>query len=284
MVVLAVAALLLAGCGTPAGDAVVVNGTALSESALQSMTSTVLTESAGTDSTTVPDISTISAMNRQQATNVIRHQLIGPAAAAAGVTVTDEQVNALIANNSEQAIATQLGVPVSEVPSAVRDIGLLQAMLTQLPPAGTPVTNVAVTADIVAATSRDDAAVKRARYAASPSAMAADMVAANVAPKPLTLLDNASMASTGVFAAPAGSVLVAADQGTYSVIRVTTRAELPGLLTAAKVSEGADFAAQVDIASLLLESTAKTATIAVNPRFGVWDPTSIQVIPGNNGL
>ena len=41
---------------------------------------------------------------------------------------------------------------------------------------------------------------------------------------------------------------------------------------------------QFDLGALLLAPYAEQAGVTVNPRLGVWDPLTLQVVPADNGL
>ena len=61
---------------------------------------------------------------------------------------------------------------------------------------------------------------------------------------------------------------------------------IPGVvavLTAADLTPQ-DLGGKFDLGALLLGPYAEAAGISVNPRLGVWDPLTLQVIPGGSGL
>jgi len=45
-----------------------------------------------------------------------------------------------------------------------------------------------------------------------------------------------------------------------------------------------DIGAVLDLGSLVLQPVGTATGVTVNPRLGVWDPLSLQVVPGGSGL
>ena len=55
------------------------------------------------------------------------------------------------------------------------------------------------------------------------------------------------------------------------------------MLTSAELS-AQELGGKFDLGALLLAPYAQAAGVSVNPRLGVWDPLTLQVVPGGSGL
>ncbi len=229
--------------------------------------------------------SAVAEVNRGQTTAAIRGQLLDLAASAAGVVVTDADVNAALTGAGSGAAATQLGVPESAVPDAVRDLLRLEGLAKVLPAQGAPVTNVGVTVDGVTVDTREDAITTRNQFLADPAGVD-ELIAAStkgLQRQQLSLLTTPMAGPTGVFSAKVGDVILYPSQGSYLVLRVLDRAEQPALLTAADLQQQ-QITGAFDLGALLLAPYAERAGVTVNPRLGAWDPFALQVVPGGSGL
>jgi hypothetical protein len=111
------------------------------------------------------------------------------------------------------------------------------------------------------------------------------LVAASASPvqQTFTILQTPTVAPTGVFAAEQGDVLLYPGPDGYFVIRIKSRSVEPAVLTAADLTPQ-DLGGKFDLGALLLGPYAEAAGISVNPRLGVWDPLTLQVIPSGSGL
>ena len=280
------AALLLGGCGTVPGAAAVVDGTRISEQTVQSRTQALIDQNS--NPTQPVDPVTRALFNRYQATDVVRHQLVLAAAKAQHITVSDEQVNAFIAQNGGASqISGTLNVPADAVPEAIYDYLVLQQLVNKIPAGGVDVTDITVTVDVVPAADRDAAIAARTRYLKDPAAMAADAATARASGQvpggQESLLADAQDALVGIFTAPQGQIVLF-PQGTsgYFVIRVTQRSEKPAKLTKAAIQSASSLDGFMVLSSLLLDRYAGDVT--VNPRFGQWDPQTLLVVAPNSGL
>jgi len=272
-----------AGCATPATSAAQVGDTAISESVIFDRT-TEVSEQAQAQGNPAPDASTLAELNRRQTTSAIRSKLLEVAANDVGVTVTDQQVNAALANDTAATAASQLGAPQTMVDQTVRDLLRLEGLVATQPAAGAPITNVVVSVDGVSVPTRDDAVATRSQFLADPAAVDG-LVAASAAPvqQTFTILQTPTVAPTGVFAAEQGDVLLYPGPDGYFVIRIKSRSVEPAVLTAADLTPQ-DLGGKFDLGALLLGPYAEAAGISVNPRLGVWDPLTLQVIPSGSGL
>lgn len=273
----------VAGCAASPGSAAVVGSTSISESTILDQTQQVI-GSVPTNQTADFQSSTISRALVQSA---IRHQLVLAASAKTGIDVSDEQVNQVLAQSSPSALASQLGVPQSAVTSTVHDLLVLNALIAKLPPAGTPVTNVTVTIEGVPAASRADAVAKLARYLGNPSALNADIAAAGqqaLVKQTFSMLDAPQLGAFGLFHAGVGDFVLLDVNGQFLVAKILSRSEQPAAITQST------FAAQqqqqggaLALATIMLAPYASAEGVQVNPRFGDWDPLSVQVVPPVGG-
>lgn len=284
------ASLLLAGCGTVPGAGVVVDGTRISEQTVQNRAQAYIDENAP-DSTQVPDV-TRALINQFQATDVVRHQLVLAAAKAERITITDQKINSFISQNDGAAsIGNGLEVPKDAVHDAVYDYLVLEQLVAKIPAAGVDVTDISITVDVVPADDRDAAVAARSKYLNDPAAMDAAAAAARATNSQLpggeeSLLTNAQDASVGIFSVPEGQIVLIPSSDGYYVVRVTKRTEKPAKLTkqALQTATSAGISAYLPLASLLLGKYAAAKDVTVNPRFGQWDPETLQVVAANNGL
>lgn len=288
---LAAAALLLSGCASSPGAAAVVDGHAIPEQTVQDRTQAFVAEYLSDNQDAAQNPTVLAQLNRFQATDVVRHQLVLAAAKAEGIFVTAEQVNDFIQQNGgEQGIARQLTVPSDVVYDAVYDYLVLGQLLDKIPADGVPVTDVTVTVDVVPADNRDAAVAARSKYLADPARMDADAAAARAADPKLpggqeSLLKNPADALAGIFSAPEGQiVLVPNGTDGLFVVRVTKRTESQATLTKDAAQSTSDLDGHLVLASLLLARYPSAKDVIVNPRFGDWDPNTLQVVAGNSGL
>lgn len=287
----------LAGCGTVPGAAVDVDGAQVSTAAVLTRVSEVLGSNASGGAAaagSAADDATRAQAARGQITDVVRHELVTRAAARAGITVAAKDVNDFIAQyDAYQAgsgspdLAAVLQVPASGVDDAVHDLLVLDALIKKVPPSGADVTDVEVTVVAVPATTWTEAVADRVKFTADPAAMDAAAAAAHAANPNLpagqeSLLQAPQHAAFGIFSAAEGQILIIPQgaQG-YLVTRIAKRTERPAKLTATVITgayQTAGLGGEIALASLLLAKDAADAKVAVNPRFGTWDPQVVQVV------
>lgn len=287
----------------------VVGGVTLSQDALAARTTGVLgAQPAGTTApssaqpsdTSVPASSTTalaaaadpaarSRMNRIQITDIIRHQLVTACLTAGCAAVSDAQVTQVLQTNPPSSLAAQLQIPQADVAATVRDVLVLDQLLRKVPAAGERVQDVVVQVEGLSSTDRAGAVADRGLLLGSAQQISAALSAAGaraLKPTALSLVKNPGLAPTGLFQAAVGDVLVIGQgnpQYPFAVVRVMSRTVSPQLLTTAGLS-GQNTVTVIALGSLLLTPYAAGLNVRVNPRFGVWDPASLQVVPGNSGL
>ena len=270
----------LTGCGDQMGSGVVVNGTAVSESDIQSGA-----EQAIAESTEELSLSDQIVTTRSVATAAVNHQLVQAASAASGVTVDEAQVTATLAQLGENRLqfAQAFKIPVSAVDQTVRDLLTQQAMLTASP-GGVPVTDIGVTFDVVTATDRDDAVQQRLDYLKDPAALSVTATATGTGGvgQQASLVAQPDLGQTGLFSAGVGEIVIFSLGGQYYVARITDRKTSQTSLTMENQPQNAE--QQLAFFNLVMQSYAQQADVAVNPRFGTWDSLALAVVPGDSGV
>ena len=276
--------LTAAGCATQATSAASVGDITISESVIFDRTSALVDQVQAAGGATL-DPAAVASVNRAQTTSAIRSRLLEIAAADNGVVATDEQVNAALAGGNAQDAADQLGAPQSMVEQTVRDLLRIEGLVAGGPTDGEPITNVTVTIDGVSVADRDAAVATRAQFLADPSAVDAAIAAAEnpLQSQSVSVLTNPTVAPTGVFNAQPGDVILYPSQNGYFVVRVTERTEEEALLTPTELS-AQELGGKFDLGALILAPYAQSAGVSVNPRLGVWDPLTLQVVPSGSGL
>jgi hypothetical protein len=273
-----VVAAVATGCGSgpgQAGSAAIVGGTAIPLSAVQSQLDVALTRTEQVEQLAAqgggpPDIS------RSIVTTEVLGELLSRRAAEEGVVVTDAQIEARLAEagGAEQVLASSI-YDAPTLRERVRD----DLVATEL---GRRVIGTVVTADLVAATSEEEAGEKaRALAAGGPAADA--LFADPRISRRGEVYDSATtpeVASVVLFGAPTGSVVAfqpAADQSGWIVARIADRRQGPPPPAAALEAIGG--AQLLAIGERSVQPVADEVGVRVNPRYGVWDPVSLRVVP-----
>lgn len=277
------------GCSlaTQAGSAFLYDGKSVSDASVQHDASTFAVENGATAVTAAET----AGFNRAQITFAIRHALIARAIQARGLVITPAELAAAQAQveapGSTTNLTLQAGVPKAAEADVLHDVVALDALIKSLPAAGTPVSDVSVTAEGVPATSRDQAVALRSRFLADPASMDAAVTAAgtNGVPKTVySLVRQPTAGAAGLYQPSAGAVVIVPGTSGYLVLRTSQRTVNTVSLTQATFGSVSGLSALFDVGALLLSPYQGEAGISVNPRYGVWDPASLQVIPGNDGL
>ena len=270
------AAATLTGCASYPGTAVRLDGVSLSQDAVVEQGTEVVSEASRSAQ---PD-TTVTALHRQLLTGFVRHQLIADAARDRRVSVTDEQVNAFLLKQGRQAVASTLLVPMSGVDSAAKDLLTLQALVTAARGPALAVTDVRVAYDQVVVDSFAAAQDRVRQYHADPAALGR----AGATTGQASLLTEISAAPWGMFDAAVGAIVVVpVGDNSYQVRRIVNRATTDSNLAQVPTSAASSFADSYNLAALMLAPYGKSAGIVVNPRYGVWDPLTVQVIPTPTG-
>lgn len=279
LAVVATVGVVVSGCGTgpsQVGSAVIVGTTAVPLEQVQSRLDVALGKTdvvaqLASSGVGAPDIA------RDVVTGAVMHDLLARTAATEGITVSEADVDAALQESGgADAALSQSLYDLSAIRERVRD------RLIAVKHAQRIVPGLTITADLVAANSRDDAAAK-ARVLATGGPEADALFASN----PETSRRNMSYqavrspeaASTVLFGLPVGRTAYfqpSPQQGGWIVLRVTDRQEDANADPSAAASLGdSDLAA---IGDRLLQPLSEEVGVRVNPRFGVWDPVSMRVV------
>lgn len=276
---LALSAVLVLGvtaCGTSPGAAVTIDGQSFSQTAL----SAEATTETGYDAN---DPDAIARANQNVASRYIRRQLLADAAKAQGVTVDQQQLAAAREDQGLAQTAPLIGLPSGDV----EDLLLLDELMKKVPAEGIEITDVSVKVDLLTTASRAEAIALRAQLQ---NDRHADAVASRAQGQTTTwsVLTAPGVGFAGVFLASPGDVLLIPQPAGYAVIRVLSRSSAPGKLTrqllATAVQSLSTDQPQPDAIWLVLAAQAQRASVEVNPRFGDWDPATVQVVssPGQS--
>ncbi len=281
---MSVLGLLVAGCSTQATSAASVGDQAISEQSIFDRTSALAAEAQSTGES-VPSAAALAELNRTQTTSAIRSRLLEVAAADRGVVVTDDQVNAAMAGGAADSTVSQLGTPQNLVDQAVRDLLRLEGLVSASGASGVPITNVTARIDGVSVATRDEAVATRTQFLADPQSVDAAIAASAqpLRPQTISVLKDPTAAPTGVFNAKPGDVILYPISSGYYVVRILERTVEPAVLTPDDLTSQ-KIAGQFDLGALMLVPYAEQEGVTVNPRLGVWDPLTLQVVPGGSGL
>lgn len=276
-VAVAVVGAVVSGCGGPgqAGAAVIVGSDVVPLEAVQSQIDVALSKPDQVAQLTAqgggtPDIA------RSIVTREIIHELLARRAAAEGIGVTDAQVEAELAENggAEAVLASSLYDP-STLRQRVRD-DLIASELGRRSVGG-----LAVTADLVAATSKADADAKAELLAAGGPAADALFVDQQNSAKGTVYQAAAApdAAGTVLFGTPVGGVVAFQPnprQSTWIVLQVTDRrTDAP---SDPQATSSISRSQLIAIGERQLQPTADEVGVRVNPRYGVWDPIQLRVV------
>jgi SurA N-terminal domain len=268
---------VVSGCAGPeqAGSAVIVGDTSVSLEAVQSQLSAALkrvpAESQQQD--------TPAAVARDVVTNEILHGLVERQATTARISVPDAAVDEFIAGRGGlQALLQNSILDEAGLRQQVRD-NLLAAGLARRAVGG-----LQVTADLVAATSRAQAEEFAQKLAAGGAEATALFGNPQTSQRGVvyTAATTPGVAGTVVFGTPAGSTVYFQpnpQQATWIVFRVTNRRTNAPSDPAAVSQISQD--ELVSIGQRTLQPVAEQLGVRVNPRYGVWDPVALRVVPAD---
>jgi hypothetical protein len=273
-----VAGVLVAGCGggpDQAGAAVIVDGDAVPLESVQSQLEVALSR---------PDrLAALTAQGggpadvaRSIVSREVIHDLLRRRAAAEGITVSDAQIDTRLDESGGVDAALQSSIyDLPTLRNRVHDDLIAMAL------ADKSVGGLAVTADLVASTSRADAeAVAQKLSAGGP---AADALFGNPETSARGTVYNAvtapDAAGTVLFGTPVGGVVAFQPdqrQSTWIIFKVTDRrTDAPFDQQAVSSISSTQ---KVTIGERLLQPDAQQLGVRVNPRYGVWDPIQLRVV------
>jgi hypothetical protein len=272
---------VVSGCGggpSQVGSAVIVGSTAVPLEQVQSRLDVALGK---TDAIAQLASSGVGPpeIARDVVTRTVLHDLLTRTAATEGIVVTEAEVdNALTEGGGADAALEQTLYDLPALRERVRD-QLIAARHAQR-----AVPGLTVTADLIAATSRDDAAEKaRVLAAGGPDADALFTQNPDTSRRGMSYQAATSpeAASTVLFGLPPGrtAYFQPSPQSGWIVLKVTDRKEDPNADPSAVAALG-----ESDLATIgerLMQPLAEEIGVRVNPRFGVWDPISLRVVPAD---
>jgi hypothetical protein len=273
----AVIGAVVSGCGGPnqAGTAVIVGDNAIPIERVQTQLDAALAKKDLVAQITAQG-GTTADLTRSIVTRAVLHDLLDRRAAQDGIVVTDAQIDAFIAERG--GAGALLDGSLYDLPmlrQRVRD-DLIAAQLAQREVGG-----LAVTADLVAATSRASAdAAAAALQAGGPQADALfNDPRTSARGQTFDAVSSPDNASTVLFGVPVGSVVAFQpnpQQSTWIVARVTDRRT--GAPSDPAALAGISQTQLIAIGERLLQPTADQVGIRVNPRYGVWDPVEMRIV------
>ena len=279
-VVVAVGAVVSGCAGGPSqvGSAVIVGSTSVPLDQVQSRLDAalgktdVVAQLAG-NGIGAPDIA------RDLVTRTVLHDLLTRTAAAEGIAVSEADVDATLEQGGgADAALEQTLYDLPSLRERVRDRIIAARHAQRVVP------GLTVTADVIGAGSREDAAEKaRILAAGGPQvdALFAQAQGSSVRGMAYKGADSPEAASTVLFGLQPGQTAYFQPnpQSGWVVLRVTDRRDDPKADPAAVAGLG-----ETDLATIgerLLQPLAEQVGVRVNPRFGVWDPISLRVVPAN---
>lgn len=285
--VLAVPALLalLVGCGpSQVGAAAIVDNQTLSLDEVQARVQTALRDPQA--AAQVKAANQLGALTSNVVTEGVLHLLLAETARTEHLVVTDDQVNQVIGSlGGPEAAAANTIYDARTVATRVRD----QLLAIEL--ARKYFDHLVVHADVAAVPSRAQADDLARTIAEHPEATAqilsgSPSVSGSQPGARLRAGDDPGTATTALFGVPAGNVAVfqpETAQAVWFVVYVTSRVTDAPTPTAGET--GVQLASGVDQQTLaavgirLLEPLAMRLGVRVNPRYGVWDPIQLRVVP-----
>ncbi len=286
----AVAALVIGGCGlgsSQIGAAAFVDGTEISVHQVHDQLVTVLTKEGPQARTQLAVERQLDDLSRKIVTVRIRHRLLDIAARQAGLTVDQARVDRLI----EEVGGAEAGSKGTIFDAgAYRERTGDRLLMVELGRAA--LRNSAVTVDYTTAETRAAAKQRVQELSEAGSKGARQMIDADVRAgkeaelgKRVVAADDPIFATTPAFGVAEGTVVAFQldDTKPWLVMVVKNRAN-----RGVAASDHAPKIDQIDPAVLeaiglrQLAQVSEDAKVRLNPRYGVWDPVSLQVVTSEN--
>jgi hypothetical protein len=274
----AVVGTLVSGCGGPglAGSAVIVGDEAVPVDRVQAQLGVALSKTELLAQLTEQGGGPAD-LARTIVSREVLHDLLQRRAEAEGIVVTEAQIDAEVARSGgADALLARSLYDLAGLRQRVRD-DLIAAQLAER-----AVDGLAVTADLVAATSREEAEEKARVLAVGGPAADGLLADQQIAARGMVYeaASTPDAAATVLFGTPVGGVVAFQpnpQQSSWIVFRVTDRRTGPpaGPQAASSISQSQLIA----IGERLLQPTAVELGVRVNPRYGVWDPIVLRVVP-----
>ena len=276
----AVVGAVISGCGSPgqAGSAAIVGSEVVPLETVQAQLDVALSKPDQVARLTEQG-GGAADVARSIVTREVLHDLLNRRAAVEGIVVTDTQIDAELAGSGGAAAVLESSLfDESTLRRRVRD-DLVATELAQRSVGG-----LAVAADLVAATSRVDAEEK-ARILAT-GGPEADALFADQQTSARGVVYQAAttpeVAGTVLFGTPVGGVVAFRpdpQQSTWIVFKVVDRrTDAPSDPAAVSSISRTQL---ITIGERLLQPTGAEVGVRVNPRYGVWDPIQLRVVPAD---
>ncbi|MHA6796699.1 hypothetical protein ACVGVM_24775 [Pseudonocardia bannensis] len=276
-VAVAVVGAVVSGCGSgpsQVGSAVIVGADAVPLAEVQSRLDVALAKTEAVSQLASRGVGS-DDIARDVVSRAVVHDLLARTAAAEGIVISDAQIDAELAANGGAELAVQSSLyDLPALRERVRD-ELVAAELARR-----HIDGLAVTVDVAAATSREDAEAKARAIAAGGAA--ADAVFAVNAQRGLQFraTSDPEAAAMAFFGTTDGRIVVfqpAPEQSGWIVLRVAERrTDAPP--AGPSVASQIDQATLVKIGERMLQPLADEIGVRVNPRYGVWDPIRLRVV------
>lgn len=287
-VAVVVAGVLIGGCGSnQVGVAAFVDGTQIPQGQVHDQLVTVLNKEGPQARAQLVAGRQLGEVSRKIITLRIRHQLLDIAARRASLTIDEAQVNRLIKEvGGAEAASKGTIFDAKSYRERAKD-KLLMAALGR-----TALRNSAVTVDYTTADTRTAAKQRVDQLAEAGSKRARQMIDADVHAgkdaelgKRIVAADDTIFATTPAFGVAEGTVVAfqLEDTKPWVVMVVKNRTD-----RGVQPSEHAPQIDQIDPAVLEAIGLRQLARIAdevgvrLNPRYGVWDPVTLQVVSDDN--
>lgn len=279
-------AALLAGCGsgpTQAGAAAIVGDTRIPVDAVQQQVQDVLAREGEEVRAQVAADATFDDITRQVVTLRIRHELTQQAAQREGIEIDEQRVTELV---ESQGGAEEASAGTVFDAAGFRERARDQLVAVELGRRTLP--GLAVVVDYTTTTSRDEARAKARELAAVGAEGARELVQADAdagveaaVGERIVAAETPSFASAPVFGVDPGTVVAfTPDQtgGSWLVMVVRERIEDGDAAAGEEIDEATAEAAGIR----QLAPVADEVGVRVSPRYGVWDPLTLQAAPNED--
>jgi hypothetical protein len=278
LVAIATVGVVISGCGSgpsQVGSAVIVGSTAVPLDTVQSRLDAALAKPEAVAQLAQSGVGP-PEIARDVVTRSVMHDLLARVATAENIVVSEADVDqALAERGGADAALAQTLYDLPALRERVRD----QIIATRY--AERVVPGLTVAADLVAATSQDDAAEKARVLNVGGPAADALFTDPETSRRGVSYQAERSpeAAATVLFGLPEGRTAYfqpSSQQSGWIVLRVTERSTAAGAGPDALASVG-----QAELATIgerLLQPLSEEVGVRVNPRYGVWDPVTMRVV------
>ncbi len=285
-----VGALWISGCSsgpTQVGAAAFVNGTEIPVEQVQSQLTTVLAKEGAEARAQLAAAHQLDDLSRKIITVQVRHELTAITARRAGVTVDQAQVNRLIDTVGGAQGASKGTIFDADGYRQRAEDKLLMAQLGLR-----ALRNSAVTVDYTTADTRTAAKTKVDELSRAGAKRARQLIDADVRAgkeavigKRIVAADDPIFATTPAFGVVEGTVVAfqLADTTPWLIMVIKNRAN-----RGVQPSDNAPALEQIDPAVLeaiglrQLAQVGEEVGVRLSPRYGIWDPVSMQAVANEN--